>query len=51
MTGKRAKFDHANNIKEEAADKEKEANNATMMFAMIQHQHQYQLKQMKESNE
>ena len=48
--GKRAKFDHANNIKEETAGIEKEENDATTMFTMMKQQYQEHINQMKERN-
>ena len=51
MAGKQAKLDRANNIKEGAHDTEKEENNVIMMFAMMQHQHQDHINQMKDRKE
>ena len=48
--GKRAKFDRANNIKEEASEIEKEENESTMMFSIMHQQRQEQINQMKESD-
>ena len=48
--GNRAKFDHANNIKEETAGIEKEENDATTMFTMMKQQYQEHINQMKERN-